>query len=118
MVATCGCHDNSIDKQWWNEQWMGYPVGPWYAEQSNANNASKLRGHLFLFVGEDDHNVPPESTIRLLDAFMKANKNVDFLMIPGADHTDGGPYGEHKRRDYFVKWLLGVDPPDWNNPAD
>lgn len=113
-VASCGCHDNRIDKQWWNEQWMGYPVGPWYAEQANATNASKLRGHLFLFVGEDDHNVPPESTIRLLDAFIKANKNVDFLMIPGADHTDGGPYGEHKRRDYFVKWLLGVDPPDWN----
>ncbi len=114
-VASCGCHDNAIDKQWWNEQWMGYPKGPEYLAQSNATNVSKLRGHLFLFVGEDDHNVPPESTIRLLDAFMKANKNVDFLMIPGADHTDGGPYGEHKRRDYFVKWLLGVDPPDWNN---
>jgi len=112
-VASCGCHDNAIDKQWWNEQWMGYPKGPWYVEQSNASNVSKLRGHLFLFVGEDDHNVPPESTIRLLDAFIKAGKNVDFLMIPGADHTDGGPYGEHKRRDFFVKWLLGVDPPDW-----
>lgn len=114
-VTSCGCHDNRIDKQWWNEQWMGYPLGPWYDQQANISNVSKLKGHLFLFVGEDDHNVPPESTIRLLDAFMKANKNVDFLMIPGADHTDGGPYGEHKRRDYFVKWLLGVDPPDWNS---
>ncbi|MHB8635500.1 MAG: prolyl oligopeptidase family serine peptidase [Fimbriimonadaceae bacterium] len=112
-VASCGCHDNRIDKQWWNEQWMGYPVGPWYAQQANANNVDKLTGHLFLFVAEDDHNVPPESTIRLLDAFIKANKDVEFLMIPGADHTDGGPYGEHKRRDFFVKWLLGVDPPPW-----
>jgi dipeptidyl aminopeptidase/acylaminoacyl peptidase len=113
-VASCGCHDNTIDKQWWNEQWMGYPIGPWYAEQSNMNNVSKLKGHLFLMVGEDDHNVPPETTIRLLDAFMKANKNVDFLIIPGADHTDGGPYGEHKRRDFFVRNLLGVEPPNWN----
>ena len=114
-VASCGCHDNAIDKQWWNEQWMGYPVGPWYAEDSNANNVNKLKGHLFLFVAEDDHNVPPESTIRLLAAFETAQKDVDFLMFPAADHTDGGPYGEHKRRDYFVHWLLGADPPDWNN---
>ena len=113
-VSSCGCHDNRIDKQWWNEQWMGYPVGPHYDEQSNITNAAKLKGHLFLFVGEQDRNVPPESTIRLVDALMKAKKEFDFMIFPGFDHTDGGPYGERKRRDYFVRWLLGVNPPEWN----
>lgn len=113
-VASCGCHDNRMDKFWWNEQWMGYPIGPHYAEQSNITNASKLQGRLFLFVGELDHNVPPESTVRFVDALMKAKKEFDFMVFPGLDHTDGGEYGERKRRDYFVRWLQGRNPPDWN----
>ena len=113
-VSCAGCHDNRMDKVWWNEQWMGYPVGPWYAEQSNITNASKLKGKLLLMVGELDTNVPPESTLRLVDALIKANKDFQFLMLPGFDHTDGGPYGERKRRDFFVHNLLGVEPPDRN----
>jgi len=114
-VSSCGCHDNRIDKQWWNEQWMGYPVGPEYAQQSNIDNAAKLKGHLMLFVSEQDRNVPPETTFRLIDALQKAHKEFEFMFFPGLDHTDGGPYGERKRRDYFVRWLHGVNPPDWNN---
>ncbi len=113
-VASCGCHDNRIDKQWWNEQWMGYPVGPHYAKQSNIDNADKLKGKLLLIVGELDRNVPPETTIRFADALQKAKKEFDFVVIPGADHTDGGDYGERKRRDFFVRHLLGQNPPEWN----
>ncbi len=47
-VSSCGCHDNRMDKIWWNEQWMGYPVGPHYAECSNVVNADKLTGRLLL----------------------------------------------------------------------
>jgi dipeptidyl aminopeptidase/acylaminoacyl peptidase len=115
-VASCGCHDNRMDKQWWNEQWMGYPVGPHYEDQSNITNANKLQGRLLLIVGEMDTNVPPESTYRLVDALIKARKEFDFLMIPGMGHSDGGPYGERKRRDFFVRWLHGVEPPNWNEP--
>jgi dipeptidyl aminopeptidase/acylaminoacyl peptidase len=110
-VSSCGCHDNRVDKQWWNEQWMGYPVGRHYDEQSNVTNAAKLRGDLLLIVGEADTNVPPESTYRVADALIKAGKTFEFLPLPGSDHTDGGPYGRVKRRDFFVKHLLGVDPP-------
>lgn len=113
-VASCGCHDNRMDKQWWNEQWMGYPVGPHYAEQSNITNAFKLKGKLLLMVGELDRNVPPESTTRFADALIKANKDFEFVLLPGQDHTGGGAYGERKRRDFFVRYLLGVAPPDWN----
>lgn len=114
-VAACGCHDNRIDKQWWNEQWMGYPVGPHYAAQSNITNAAKLKGNLLLIVGEADTNVPPESTYRFADALIKANKNFDLVTVPGMGHSDGGVFGKKKKRDFFVKTLLGVDPPNRNS---
>lgn len=113
-VSACGCHDNRVDKQWWNEQWMGYPVGKHYDEQSNITNAHKLQGALLLVVGEADENVPPESTYRVADALIKAGKDFEFLAIPGMGHSDGGPYGRKKKRDFFVKHLLGVDPPKRN----
>jgi len=113
-VAACGCHDNRVDKQWWNEQWMGYPVGNHYHEQSNITNAHKLQGDLLLIVGEADENVPPESTYRVVDALIKAGKTFEFLAVPGAGHGDGGTYGRKMKRDFFVKTLLGVVPPKRN----
>ncbi|WP_439557312.1 prolyl oligopeptidase family serine peptidase [Dyadobacter sp.] len=116
-VSACGCHDNRVDKQWWNEQWMGYPVGKHYDEQSNVTNAAKLQGDLLLIVGEADTNVPPESTYRVADALIKANKDFELLTIPGMGHSDGGTYGRRKKRDFFVKKLLEVDPPGRNKVA-
>lgn len=109
-VSACGCHDNRVDKQWWNEQWMGYPVGPQYAEQSNITNAHKLQGDLLLIVGEADENVPAESTYRMGDALIKANKNFEILTIPGMGHSDGGIYGRSRKRDFFIRHLLNVEP--------
>ncbi len=113
-VASCGCHDNRMDKASWNEQWMGYPVGPHYEEQSNITQAHRLTGRLLLMVGELDNNVPPESTYRLVDALIKAKKEFELVVLPGQGHTSGGEYGQRKRRDFFVKHLQGVDPPNWN----
>ena len=113
-VSACGCHDNRVDKQWWNEQWMGYPVGKHYDEQSNVTNASKLQGDLLLIVGEVDTNVPPESTYRVADALIKAKKDFELLVVPGMGHSDGGIYGRRKKRDFFVQKLLGVSPPNRN----
>ncbi|MGV3614724.1 MAG: prolyl oligopeptidase family serine peptidase [Fimbriimonas sp.] len=115
-VSSCGCHDNRIDKIWWNEQWMGL-IGPHYEAQSNITNAAKLQGKLMLIVGELDSNVPPESTYRLGDALIKAGKDFELVMLPGFNHTGGGPYGERKRRDFFVRHLIGVEPPAWGAPA-
>jgi len=113
-VASCGCHDNRMDKASWNEQWMGYPVGPQYSESSNIDNAHRLRGKLFLIVGELDTNVPPESTLRFADALIKAGKDFDLLVVPGAGHGSGGAYGQRRMHDYFVRHLLGAEPPDRN----
>lgn len=112
-IASCGCHDNRLDKIWWNEQWMGL-MGPHYAANSNIDYAKNLKGRLMLIVGELDTNVPPESTYRFGAALQAAGKEYEFVVIPNADHTAGGAYGERKRRDFLVKHLLGVDPPNPN----
>ena len=112
--AACGCHDNRMDKIWWNEQWMGYPVDSSYIECSNVENAKNLKGKLMLLVGEMDDNVDPSSTYQVVDALIKANKDFEFILVPGARHTMGENFGEHKRADFFVKNLLGVQPPAWN----
>ncbi len=104
-VASCGCHDNRMDKLIWNEQWMGYPVGDQYVESSNIEHADRLEGDLMLLVGELDANVPPESTYRLVDALIRADKTFDFLMIPGVGHGSGGKYGRRRMRDFFKENL-------------
>jgi dienelactone hydrolase len=113
-VSACGCHDNRMDKIWWNEQWMGWPLGPEYAAASNVDNASKLQGKLLLILGEMDTNVDPASTMQVVNALIKADKQFDLLVIPGANHGSGGEYGDKKRYDFFVHHLLGVEPPNWN----
>ena len=115
-VASCGCHDNRLDKIWWNEQWMGV-MGPHYAASSNIENAAKLQGNLLLMVGELDTNVPPESTFRYAAALQAAGKEFDLVIIPNSDHTAGGPYGERKRRDFLVRHLLNAEPPNPNLAA-
>ncbi len=113
-VANSGCHDNRMDKASWNEQWMGYPVGPQYSASSNIDNAYRLQGHLQLVVGELDKNVPPESTFRFVDALIKARRDFDFVMVPGADHGAASNITEFKRNDFFVRFLLGTETPNRN----
>ncbi len=125
-VASCGCHDNRMDKASWNEQWMGYlppdkiwrkePGNP-YSACSNIDNAWRLQGKLFLVVGELDDNVPPESTTRFVDALIKAGKDFDLLIVPGGGHGMGGAYGQRRMEDFFVRHLLGTEPPNRNVPA-
>ena len=117
-VSACGCHDNRMDKIWWNEQWMGFPIGEQYKESSNIDNAYKLQGNLMLIVGELDDNVDPNSTYRLADALIKADKDFELVVLPGVKHTLGGKYGERKRKDFFVKYLLNQDTPLWNSTID
>src|SRR5437667_262707 len=113
-ASSCGCHDNRMDKIWWNEQWMGWPLGPEYAACSNVEKASKLQGKLLLSVGEMDTNVDAASTMQVVNALIKANKTFELLVLPGQGHSAGGDYGERKRFDFFVHHLLSVEPPDWN----
>ena len=112
--SACGCHDNRMDKIWWNELWMGYPVDSSYIESSNVEQAHRLERPLMLVVGEKDDNVDPASTMQVVNALIKANKDFELVVVPGAGHTMGDNFGEHKRYDFFVRHLMGVEPPKWN----
>ena len=112
--SACGCHDNRMDKIWWNELWMGYPVDSSYIENSNVEQAHRLERPLMLVVGEMDDNVDPASTMQVVNALIKANKDFELVVVPGAGHTMGDNFGEHKRYDFFVRHLMGVEPPKWN----
>ena len=67
-----------------------------------------------LMVGELDDNVDPASTMQVVDALIKANKDFELVVMPGVAHSMGEAYGEHKRYDFFVKNLLKKDPPAWD----
>ncbi|HEY5345077.1 MAG TPA: DPP IV N-terminal domain-containing protein [Verrucomicrobiae bacterium] len=107
-VADCGCHDNRMDKIWWNEQWLGWPVDDSYIRASNVVDAHKLRGKLLLMVGELDHNVDPASTMQVVNALEKANKDFEMLVITGSDHGSAEtPYGSKRRMEFLARNLLG-----------
>ena len=100
-VALCGCHDNRMDKIWWNEQWMGYPVGPWYSESSNVGNAYRLEGKLMLINGEIDDNVDPASTLQVVSELIKNEKDFEQLYIPGYSHSLGADWITRRVFEFF-----------------
>ncbi len=110
-VADCGCHDNRMDKIWWNELWLGWPVGPQYEASSNTVHAHKMQGKLMLVVGELDRNVDPASTMQVANALVKADKDFELLVVPGAGHGSAEtPYGSRRRADFLVRHLYGAEP--------
>ena len=100
-VALCGCHDNRMDKIWWNEQWMGYPIGPWYSESSNVDNAWRLEGKLFLINGEVDDNVDPASTLQVVSELIKNEKYFEQLYVPGYSHNLGAEWITRRVFEFF-----------------
>ncbi len=109
-AADCGCHDNRMDKIWWNEAWMG-KLGPHYAANSNVTHAHKLTGKLLLTAGELDRNVDPASTMQVVDALIRAEKDFEMIIVPGAGHGVGEtPYLARRRMDFFVRSLYGLEP--------
>ncbi len=105
-VADCGCHDNRMDKIWWNEAWMGWPVDESYARNSNVTHAAKLSGKLLLIVGELDDNVDPASTAQVVAALQKAGRNFDFVPIMNTGHGAAEtPYGKYRRAEFLIRHL-------------
>ena len=52
--------------------------------------------------------------MQVANALIKAGKDFELIVIPGAAHTVGESFGEHKRYDFFVEELMGVRPPKWD----
>lgn len=109
--ADCGCHDNRMDKLWWNEQWLGWPVDESYARSSNVADAAMLKGRLMLCYGELDTNVDPASTLQVVHALEQAGKDFELLVITGHGHGAAEtPYGNRRRMDFLVRSLMGIQP--------
>jgi dipeptidyl aminopeptidase/acylaminoacyl peptidase len=105
-VADCGCHDNRMDKIWWNELWMGWPVDESYARSSNVVDAARLQGRLMLVVGELDQNVDPASTMQASAALVRAGIEHELVVVPGAGHGAAEtPYGSRKRLEFLRRHL-------------
>ena len=108
-AADCGCHDNRMDKIWWNEQWMDWPIDESYAANSNAEHVSQLKSDLFLTVGEVDTNVDPSSTLQVVDALIRADKDFEFYLVPNGGHGIGeSRYLRRKRVEFFLRSLGGA----------
>jgi dipeptidyl aminopeptidase/acylaminoacyl peptidase len=117
-IAESGNHDERDYEDDWAEKWAGIEVKTPggrsnYDSQANQNYAHNLKGHLLLAHGTMDNNVPPDNTLLVVDALIKANKDFDLLMIPNVPHSYGPASGYMTRRrwDYFVRYLAGDTPP-------
>jgi dipeptidyl-peptidase 4 len=112
-VASSGDHDFRMEKDWWPEMYMGWPVDSTYNEVSNITMAPNLKGKLLLVHGGIDENVNPSATFKLAEALVKADKEFDMLILPSQHHSYTGKYNDYftkKRWNYFVENLLGVKP--------
>ncbi len=116
-VSQAGNHDNRVYEDDWAEKWQGLlekrPDGTTnYDSQANQNFAKNLKGKLLLAHGSMDANVPFYSTLLVVNELIKENKDFDLIIFPNRGHGFGNePYMVRRRWDYFVKHLLGVEPP-------
>ncbi len=117
-ISESGNHDNREYEDDWGERYQGLLVKNAdgtsnYDDQANQNLAKNLKGHLLLAHGTLDDNVPPYNTLLVVDALIKANKDFDLLMLPNQHHGYGSAslYMTRRRWDYFVRYLLGAEPP-------
>jgi len=116
-ISEAGNHDNREYEDDWGERYQGLLTKETggktnYDEQANQSLAGNLKGHLLLAHGTMDSNVPPYNTLLVVDALIKANKDFDLIMLPNRNHGFGNePYMVRRRWDYFVRYLLGAEPP-------
>jgi dipeptidyl aminopeptidase/acylaminoacyl peptidase len=116
-ISEAGNHDNREYEDDWGERYQGLlerkPDGTTnYDDQANQNIAKNLKGHLLLAHGTLDDNVPPYNTLLVVNELIKANKDFDLLLLPNRRHGFGNePYMVRRRWDYFVRYLMGAEPP-------
>eukprot|EP01098_Paradermamoeba_levis_P005052 TRINITY_DN2147_c0_g1_i1.p1 TRINITY_DN2147_c0_g1~~TRINITY_DN2147_c0_g1_i1.p1 ORF type:complete len:360 (+),score=-24.81 TRINITY_DN2147_c0_g1_i1:335-1414(+) len=112
-ISESGNHDNRNYEDDWGERYNGLTSASDYAAQANQTYAKNLKGKLMLAHGMMDDNVPPYNTLLVVEALEKANKDYDLVLFPNSAHGYGSyaPYMTRRRWDYFVKNLLGAEPP-------
>jgi dipeptidyl aminopeptidase/acylaminoacyl peptidase len=125
-VSEAGNHDNREYEDDWGERYQGllerHADGTTsYDDQANQSLARHLKGNLLIAYGTTDNNVPPYNSLLLVDSLIAANKDFDLIALPNRRHGFGNEsYMVRRRWDYFVRHLLGVEPPheyDMHPPA-
>jgi dipeptidyl aminopeptidase/acylaminoacyl peptidase len=118
-VSGAGNHDQLGYQSYWGEKYQGLPetaddVEDTYGAQINARLAGNLKGKLLLITGDMDDNVHPALTLQVANALIAANKDFDLLLLPNRNHRTSfrDPYVQRKIWDYFVRHLLGAEPPE------
>lgn len=112
-VASSADHDFRMEKDWWPEMYMGWPVDSTYNQVSNITMAKNLKGKLLIVHGGIDENVNPSATFKLAEALVRADKEFDMLIFPSQRHGYTGKFNEYfnkKLWNYFVEHLLGMKP--------
>jgi dienelactone hydrolase len=114
-VSGSGNHDNATYEDDWGEKWQGMLIKnedgtTTYDNQANHLLAKNLKGKLLLGHGSLDGNVPVNNTLLMAKALIDANKDFDMLIFPNKGHGLG-QYWMRRRWDYFVRHLIGVEPP-------
>ena len=112
-VASSADHDFRMEKDWWPEMYMGWPVDSSYHFVSNITMAGNLKGKLLITHGGIDENVNPSATFKLAEALVRANKEFDMLIFPSQHHGYIGNVNDYftkKKWNYFVEHLLSAKP--------
>lgn len=112
-VSSSGDHDHRMEKAWWPEMYLGWPVDSAYHEQSNITMAGELKGKLLIVHGGIDDNVNPSASFKLAEALINADKDFDLLILPSQRHGYRGKHRKYftkKRWNYFVEHLLNEEP--------
>lgn len=116
-VSCAGNHENNIYNRWWSEKHHGIEEVVTekgdttfnYSIDKNSEVAKNLKGKLLVIHGDQDNNVHPGNTIRLVNALIRSNKRFDMLILPGQRHAFGDmtEYFFWRLADYFSEHLIG-----------
>ena len=118
-VSAAGNHDNRSYGAFWGEKYQGLLTTDSitgrdnFEAEANYTLAGNLKGKLLLTTGDMDDNVHPAHTLRLVHALIEADKKFDLMILPDRGHGLAEPYHHRLRFDYFVRHLMGVEPPEY-----
>jgi dipeptidyl-peptidase-4 len=116
-VSSAGNHDNRSYDYTWGEKYQGLLTRnadgtDTFDSQANQNVAGELKGKLLLMYGTLDDNVHPNATLLVINELIRQNKDFDLIVVPNRNHGySSEPYVIRRTWDYFVRHLLGLEPP-------
>jgi len=115
-VASAGNMDNRGYTYYWGEKYQGPRVvtddHDTFSNQAIWKQADQLQDRLLLTYGTMDSNVHPNTTLLLIDELIRENKDFELIVMPNRGHGYANErYHQRRTFDFFVRHLLGTEPP-------